>query len=449
MRCYCAATCAPGLNMPTSTDMLSAALLDGPQPLARLLPRLNISRHAFGRLVRAHPDRFLRIGARKTARYALARAIPGVASPIPVFEWGASRNVPPAHLLDLVPIEPCGFAVVPTNGSPTQSYDDLPWFLHDHRPQGFLGRQIPQLYPSLHAPDDIRLWSASNVLRYATTVATSPPGGLIIGRAPLMAAQHFHAPGPEAPTAAELLPLLAARVEADLHAPTAGSSAAGEQPKLFATLTPPSGRTDLIVKYSPPLDTAVGRRTSDLLIAEHIAGQVIDHHRPGWSAHSEVHEHANRVWLLSHRFDRTPSGGRLGCVSLEAVDAEFTGVYPRRWSIAARELASQKLLSREDVARIEWLEAFGWGIGNTDMHFGNLALGLRSITIDGVRPIYDMLPMACMPRHGEVPKVAELRPAPDDLAGIATAAVHDFWTAVADHPSISQDFHAIARRLQA
>ena len=430
--------------MSDALEVLKTARSQGPLPLSDLLPRLGISRHAFGRLVRSRPDRILRIGARKTARYALARTIPGVASPIPVFELGPAKDVPPTHLLDLVPIQPTGFAVVPADGSPARAYDDLPWFLHDHRPQGFLGRQIPHLFRDLRAPDDIRIWSASDVLRYATTVASGPTGALVIGRAPLLAARHFHAPGPEATTAANLLPQLAARVEADLHAPTAGSSAAGEQPKLLATLNPSSGRTDLIVKYSPPLDTAVGRRTADLLIAEHIAGKVIHDHHPGWSAHSEVHEHANRVWLLSHRFDRTPSGGRLGCVSLGAVDAEFSGVCPRRWSTAARALGTRKLLSRDDVARIEWLEAFGWGIGNTDMHFGNLALGLRGITIDGVRPIYDMLPMAWMPRHGEVPSVTNLRPAPGDLPPHANKAIRDFWTRVASHADISAAFRDIA-----
>jgi len=430
--------------MSSLVQSLESALRQGPRPLADLLPRLGISRHAFGRLVRGHPHRSLRIGARKTARYALARSIPGVASPVPVFEWGHSVTEAPRHLLNLIPIEPRGFAVLPAEGGPATAYDDLPWFLHDHRPRGFLGRQIPRLYPDLHAPDDIRLWSADDVLRYATTVASSPPGSLVVGRAPLLISRHFQAPSAAAPTVAALLPLLAQRVEANLHAPTAGSSAAGEQPKLLATLTPESGPVDLIVKYSPPLGTAVGRRTADLLIAEHIAGEVIHQHHPGWAALSEVHTHANRVWLLSHRFDRTASGGRVGCVSLEAVNAELTGVYPRRWSIAARELASQKLLSRDDVARIEWLEAFGWGIGNTDMHFGNLTLGLRGTTINGVRPIYDMLPMAWMPRHGEVPRVSDLRPAPADLSSIATEAIRDFWTCVAMHADISQPFRTIA-----
>jgi len=37
---------------------------------------------------------------------------------------------------------------------------------------------------------------------------------------------------------------------------------------------------------------------------------------------------------------------------------------------------------------------------------------------------HDMLPMAWMPRHGEVPRVSNLRPAPTDLSSIAADAIH-------------------------
>ena len=425
---------------------LARLLAQGPRPLSELLPELGLSRHAVGRLVRGQPDRFLRIGARKTARYALTRAIPGVVSPIPVHEWAAAGQQAPVHLLDLVPIAPQGFAVLPATGGLLTATDGLPWFLQDHRPQGFLGRQIPRLYPELQAPDDIRSWSDDHVIRYATTMGSSPPGALVVGHAPLFMARHFTAPGPEAPSVTALLSQLTQRVLDGLLAPTAGSSAAGEQPKLLATLTRPGARIELVVKYSPPLHTAVGRRVGDLLVAEHLAGQTIHAHRPGWAAPSTVHLHADRMWLLSERFDRTPTGGRLGACSLLAVDGEHTGVFPRQWSRAAAALVGRGLLSATDAARIDWLEAFGHGIGNTDMHFGNLTLGLRGIAIDGVRPIYDMLPMAWMPRHGELTRVTAR---PRGQSGPATAAVTDFWRAVASHALISKTFQAVARDMAA
>jgi hypothetical protein len=398
---------------------------------------LGISRHAFGRLVRSQPDRYLRVGARKTAQYAAVRAIRGVASPIPVHEWGPTRDGSARHLLDLVPIEPRGFAIVPAEGGPVGVSDDLPWFLHDFRPQGYLGRQIPRMYPELEAPDDVRYWSADDVLRYATTVASGPPGALVVGNAPLVAGRLMRAEGPRAATVEGLLRELAARVEAGRDQPMAGSSAAGEQPKLLAVLEGTGGAEELVVKYSPPLATELGRRVGDLLVCEHIAGEVINAHRPGWAAESTVHEHGGRMWLFSRRFDRTAEGGRVGCVSLEAVDGEFAGVEPRRWSVAARALWDEGVLTAEDVARVEWLEAFGWGIGNTDMHFGNLALGLEGVEVRGVMPIYDMLPMAWMPRHGEVVE-GRVWEVPGDLNTAAqrcSDAVAEFWSQVASSTS--------------
>ncbi len=319
------------------------------------------------------------------------RTIRGVASPIPVHAWGPTRDRGARHLFDLVPIEPRGFAIVPAEGGPVGVSDDLPWFLHDLRPQGYLGRQR-----------DVGTWSTDDVLRYATTVASGPPGALVVGNAPLVAGRLMQAEGPRAATVEGLLRELEARVETGRNQPMAGSSAAGEQPKLLTMHEGTDGAEELVVKYSPPLATELGRRVGDLLVCEHIAGEVINAHRPGWAAASTVHEHGGRVWLFSRRFDRTVEGGRVGCVSLEAVDGEFTEVEPRRWSVEARALQAEGMLTAEEVERVEWPEAFGRGIGNTDMHFGNLALGLEGVEVPGVMPIYDMLPMAWMPRHGEL-----------------------------------------------
>jgi hypothetical protein len=124
------------------------------------------------------------------------------------------------------------------------------------------------------------------------------------------------------------------------------------------------------------------------------------------------------------------------------VDGEFTGVEPRRWSVAARALRDEGVLTAEDVARVEWLEAFGWGIGNTDMHFGNLALGLEGVEVCGVMPIYDMLPMAWMPRHGEVVE-GRVWECPEDLGsaeGKCWRALVDFWDRVSISSAIAGDW---------
>ena len=86
------------------------------------------------------------------------------------------------------------------------------------------------------------------------------------------------------------------------------------------------------------------------------------------------------------------------------------------------------------------------------MHLGNLCLGLRateagSVQIDGVMPIYDMLPMAWMPQ-GEVRPLRALPPAPPDLAAQVAAVapmVAAFWDRLEADPRISDAFRAELR----
>src|SRR5262249_28601989 len=54
-----------------------------------------------------------------------------------------------------------------------------------------------------------------------------------------------------------------------------GSSAHGEHPKFTALLLSAVDMTHVLVKFSPPVDTAAGIRWSDLLVAEHHAHAVL------------------------------------------------------------------------------------------------------------------------------------------------------------------------------
>ena len=65
--------------LPTAAlDPLLRRLRHGPLSGRALHEALGCSADALGRLLRAHPDRFVRLGARKTSTYALIRPIPGV-----------------------------------------------------------------------------------------------------------------------------------------------------------------------------------------------------------------------------------------------------------------------------------------------------------------------------------------------------------------------------------
>lgn len=435
---------------PPDLDRLARQLRQGPRPGRELQALLGISEHALGRLLRGHPERFVRLGARKTSTYALVRAIQGVASPVPVFAWGPTAAAPVAPLLQLVPIEPGGFAVLPAEGGPATRTDALPWFLQDLRPQGFLGRKVPRVLGSGRFPADIRAWGADDVLRYLCIAGRSTPGALVVGEAMCIAAAAHAHQVPRATSEGSLIDILAEQIAAGVDDPPPGSSAAGEQPKALAALVDENGVHELIVKYSPPVLDPIGRRVADLLVAEHLASEVIHDHWPGWAARSTVQLAQGRAWLLSRRFDRSPAGGRRGCVSLAAVDAELCDHppgAPARWSSTARALGAAGRLDDAAVARVCRLEAFGHGIGNTDMHLGNLCLGLSGVEMDGVMPIYDMLPMAWMPQN-ELRPIGRLRPAPDDLAAEVAAvapAVADFWARLEVEPRASPGFRAALR----
>ncbi|MFM2249070.1 MAG: hypothetical protein RL071_5145 [Pseudomonadota bacterium] len=440
--------------LPTAAlDPLLRRLRQGPASGRALHEALGCSADALGRLLRAHPDRVVRLGARKTSTYALIRSIPGVLSPVPVFAWGPTRTAPDAPLLHLLPIEPAGFAALPADGGPAVAYPDLPWFLHDLRPQGFLGRRLPRALGLRELPADVREWGADQVLRYLCTAGISAPGAFVLGEAMRVAAMGAAPPPACADTEAGVIDLLAAQLAAGVEDPPPGSSAAGEQPKALAALRAADGLHELIVKYSPPVSEPVGRRVADLLVAEQLAGAVVEAWRPGWAARATVQLAHGRAWLLSRRFDRDPRGGRRGCVSLEAADAEFAEHPPGasiRWSLSARALGRAGRLGPAAVAQVCLLEAFGHGIGNTDMHLGNLALGLNGVEIDGVMPIYDMLPMAWMPQHNERPPLRPPRPAPADLSAEVeqvAPAVADFWARLAADARVSDEVRAAAGAL--
>jgi hypothetical protein len=119
---------------------------------------------------------------------------------------------------------------------------------------------------------------------------------------------------------------------------------------------------------------------------------------------------------------------------MPVIDDLFTALGTGRRS--SRDLqdalgVSQATVSRllteagERAARIAMLQRFGEQIGNSDMHLGNLSLAPEG---DRFRllPVYDMLPMALAPRHGELPSVLPARPAPDGLPPAITAALREY-----------------------
>jgi hypothetical protein len=224
----------------------------------------------------------------------------------------------------------------------------------------------------------------------------------------------------------------------------AGSLAAGEQPKFLTTKLPHG--THVLVKFSPPVTGAVGRRGADILVAEHLAHQVLAWHGAN-AARSEFLLAADRAFLEVERFDRTAAGGRLGVLTLYALDAEFVGGF-RSWSESAHRLLELGHIDLETCRQITWAETFGRLIANDDMHFANLALFSEGTRVRGLAPLYDMTPALYAATEGNVttPSFEPRAPTANEASvwDSASRAALDFWGLMARDARISEELRAVA-----
>jgi len=221
-----------------------------------------------------------------------------------------------------------------------------------------------------------------------------------------------------------------------------GSSAGGEHPKFTAYSDERSAH--VIVKFSPRGDNDVAHRWRDILITEYHASHVLNEHGLS-AAETYLFEEDGRLFLESIRYDRSGEYGRSSMISLQSIDAEFLGS-GGSWPQVIDGLFDLGLIGHfhHFDAKILWL--FGRLINNTDMHLGNLSMG-----IDGgvfrLLPAYDMCSMGFAPKStGEVTPFTFVVPdsnvegLDEDKASLAKNAARDFWNRVAGDERISSQF---------
>lgn len=330
-------------------------------------------------------------------------------------------------------------------------YDDLPWFLMALRPQGYLGRDFAHRFANeLGAPSDLQNWQADDVLLSMLRYGINLLGELVVGEQALSAALSIsNVSGITPQQRAEFFP--GAAENADRSGPP-GSSAAGEQPKFIAALELSNGIfEEVIVKFARiDPDNAATRRWCNLLLCEEQALRLLKEHGIA-SARSEILDVDNWRFLQSTRFDRTPQGGRIGVIALDALDAAYGGGVGKPWLPAATKLHRQGFIDVDDLERIRLLDAFGRLIGNTDMHGGNLSffVNLDSQTVR-LAPVYDMLPMHYRPNEsGSVRDEPFDLPIPD-LGAIpvwsrAAQLALQFWRRTASDDRIGENFRTLCR----
>jgi hypothetical protein len=366
-------------------DLIRSLLAKGPGATRQLIDLMRISQPTLSRaLVRMGPE-IVRIGAARSIQYSLRDANRGF-DEVPVYRVTAEGQL--RRLGILVPVRPDGYVMLQDDGATIHS-DGLPWWIQDMRPTGFLGRAYAISFAAeLGLPANINEWSDAHVMRALIHHGDDLVGNLLLGD---IAREHFIQSPLPVPIAEADYPDLADAVE---RGEVAGSSAGGEQPKFVAY----NGR-HVIVKFTAKDDNAVTQRWRDLLLAEQLAGRVLnDAGMP--AAESRIVDIGARRFLEIERFDRVGPLGRRAVHSLTALDSEFVGDAISAWPVLATRLASYRVITAEAVNVAMLLYAFGVLIGNTDMHNGNLSFVSDHGRPYEIAPSYDMLPMAFMPGNG-------------------------------------------------
>lgn len=428
-------------------EALLPALRSGPRSTAELAQTLATSEPTVLRALRTleQEQRVLRMGKTRGARYALRRDVGAIGTRWPLFRIDEHGVVHEWGMLEA--FERNSYYV--TAGPPRiqQFFEGIPYFLEDARPGGFLGKTLPRAFPELNLPARVVDWTDEHVLVYLTQRAPGTTGALIVGAESM----DRYLAGIQAEP---LVPETARASDYPRYANLAmvgtppGSSAQGEHPKFTARVERNSKPIAVIVKFSPPQSTAIGRRWGDLLKAEHLAHRVLTEHGIA-ACQSELLEFDERVFLQCERFDRCGSEGRRSTVSLFALDANRYGQLDS-WTAAADRLAADRLLSAADADQVRLLDAFGALVANTDRHFGNITLFDDYEGPFTLAPAYDMLPMLFAPQNEQiVPRVFE--PPPPRSAWLpvwprARALAESYWKRLIDEPKLSDEFRALCLR---
>ncbi|MEO0972783.1 MAG: HipA domain-containing protein [Pseudomonadota bacterium] len=273
-------------------------------PVAHLRAQLGISPATLSREMHAARSEVLRLGSGRATHYGLAAGYRGLPSRLPVFRIGASGST--ATVAELVLLSG-GSWLQPTSGGGSR-FDGLPPFIQDMAPAGYLGRHFARYHADLALPDRLQDWHDRHRLLAIARRGSDCPGDLVVGEQ----AMDRYLGESKGVYGLDDFPELAQRAGVG----SAGSSAAGEQPK-FAYF---DGHRHLLVKFTPGDDSPTDQRWRDLLVCEALASETLTEHGITAAA-TEVIDLENRRYLQVERFDRTRAG-RVGVLSLGALVAE-------------------------------------------------------------------------------------------------------------------------------
>ncbi|MCD9029131.1 type II toxin-antitoxin system HipA family toxin YjjJ [Luteimonas sp. BDR2-5] len=450
-------------SVPTADALLARLRHQGRQSSSTLLTALGISRPTLARAVAATPG-VVRLGKARATQYALARAIRGEWQ-WPLYRLDADARVQPLGML--LALDRGEFAFVseahPASLPPASLlhppfeqgiYPDVPWFLDDLRPNGFLGRTYAhRMADALRLPGDLARWDSGHVITALLHGGSAQTGDLILGDAALERALRERLDPPDRVTMAERAVRYPRMADDVLQGEPPGSSPGGEQAKFTATIEAGDRRHAAIVKFSIAGSSAAARRWASLLRCEALAGQVLSAHGLP-AAQAALVEADGQVFLESRRFDRSDDVlGRRGFVSLSAIATAFFAEASLPWWQLARRLEADGWIDAGTATQLSRLHWFGALIANSDMHLGNAGLVLTDTLPLRAAPAYDMLPMWLRPgAQGHVAIRDYAVPIPPagqvDAWRWAAHAACDFWRQVQRLDAVEADVRQFAQRIE-
>ena len=258
----------------------------GPVSAIELSVALGVNRSTVVRGLALFGEELLSMGKTRRTRYALRRDLGAYGNAWPVYRIDESGRA--EKWLQLESLHDRLWRVQWAGEAPAWArhfanaeglWNGFPFFLGDVRPQGFLGRALAQKLSLTHQlADDPRNWNDDDIMVFLQSAGADLPGHHVVGDVCLRQALG-HAVHREADSR-DRYPELASLASQG----TVGSSAGGEQPKFLASLREADSWHHVLVKYSPPMDQAVGRRWADLLLAEYHAHEVLAEHGHGADA---------------------------------------------------------------------------------------------------------------------------------------------------------------------
>lgn len=373
------------------------------------------------------PD-VIRIGRGRATQYAVRQAWPHLdRSRFPLFRVTESGT--PISAGELVTLAARQSVWMPMD----RVSDGLPIELVDARPSGFLGRHFAATHGDLRLPPRLVDWSDHHILLAMSRRGEDLPGNLIVGEESFARWQALEI----VPRNRDDYPAIA---EATIAGHPPGSWAGGERPKFGV---PVDGRHRLVkfVARGGAAD-AVARRWCDLIVLEALALGVV-RSRGIAAADARVVETPSHWFLESERFDRVGVRGRIAVLSLAAVHDDPAD----SWARAARSLRDAGRIGEEDARRLQWLDAFGALIGNTDRHQYNILFFIEGSTLR-LAPAFDQVSMQYAPTaDGQVPvRVFGMPNVTHDTLDVrddARDAAREFWAQGSDDARLSDDARSI------